>query len=80
MDSAFRIATRMVMLYEGKIIADGPPEEFRKSSNEVVAQFVEGRTDGPILDRTRHNEASPEDEPKSPGRTTKARQPAVAAS
>ena len=31
MDSAFRIATRMVMLYEGKFIADGTPEEFRHS-------------------------------------------------
>jgi hypothetical protein len=69
------------MFYDGKIIADGPPEEFRHSSNEVVAQFVEGRTEGPILDRTRHYEASPDkEEPKSPGKTTKARQPAVAAS
>ena len=55
MNSAFRIATRMVMLYEGKFIADGTPEEFRRSSNEVVAQFVEGRTEGPIFDRTKHH-------------------------
>ncbi len=54
MDSAFRIATRMVMLYEGKFIADGTPEEFRHSPNPVVSQFVEGRTDGPIFDRTKH--------------------------
>ena len=54
MDSAFRIATRMVMLYEGKFIADGPPETFRHSDNPVVAQFVEGRTDGPIFDHTKH--------------------------
>lgn len=77
MDSAFRIATRMVMLYEGKFIADGPPEEFRKSSNEVVAQFVEGRTEGPILDRTRHHE---ETQGQTEGQDkTKARAPAVAA-
>ena len=31
MDSAFRIATRMVMLYDGKFIADGTPAEFRHS-------------------------------------------------
>ena len=55
MNSAFRIATRMVMLYEGEFIADGTPEEFRHSSNEVVAQFVEGRTDGPIFDSTKHH-------------------------
>ena len=52
MDSAFRIATRMVMLYQGKFIADGTPEEFRHSDNGVVAQFVEGRTEGPISDAT----------------------------
>ncbi len=55
MDSAFRIGTRMVMLYEGHLIADGKPEEFRHSSNEVVAQFVEGRTEGPIFDKTKHH-------------------------
>ena len=56
MDSAFRIATRMVMLYEGKFIADGTPEKFRHSSTTpVVAQFVEGRTEGPIFDNTKHH-------------------------
>ncbi len=50
MDSAFRVATRMVMLYGGKFIADGAPKEFRHSSNPVVAQFVAGRTEGPISD------------------------------
>ena len=55
MDSAFRVGTRMVMLYEGEFIEDGTPEQFRHSSNEVVAQFVEGRTDGPIFDSTQHH-------------------------
>ena len=55
MDSAFRIATRMVMLYEGRFIADGAPDTFRHSDNPVVAQFVEGRTDGPISDDTKHH-------------------------
>ena len=59
MDSAFRIATRMVMLYEGKFIADGPPETFRHSANPVVAQFVEGRTEGPISDTTKHHRNDP---------------------
>ena len=30
LDSAFRIATRMAMLYHGKVIADAPPEQFKK--------------------------------------------------
>ena len=48
MDSAFRIATRMAMLYEGRIIADDIPEKFKHSDNEIVAQFVTGSTVGPI--------------------------------
>lgn len=48
MDSAFRIATRMVMLYEGKFVADGPPATFKGSPNPVVAQFVAGKTEGPM--------------------------------
>jgi phospholipid/cholesterol/gamma-HCH transport system ATP-binding protein len=52
MDSAFRIATRMAMLYQGKIIEDGPPEQFKQSTNPVVAQFLSGSTEGPILEGT----------------------------
>jgi len=48
MDSAFRVATRMAMLYKGKIIEEDRPERFRRSEDPVVSQFVEGRTDGPI--------------------------------
>ncbi len=58
MDSAFRIATRMVMLYQGKFIADGTPDEFRHSDNGVVAQFVAGRTEGPISDATKDADAA----------------------
>ena len=50
MDSAFRIATKMAMLYRGKIIDTGTPEEFRKSQDPVVAQFLSGSTEGPILE------------------------------
>jgi phospholipid/cholesterol/gamma-HCH transport system ATP-binding protein len=50
MDSAFRIGTRMAMLYQGKIIEDAPPEQFKQSNNPVVAQFLSGSTEGPILE------------------------------
>ncbi len=50
MDSAFRIGTRMAMLYQGKIIEDGEPEQFRQSTNPVVRQFLSGSTEGPILE------------------------------
>jgi phospholipid/cholesterol/gamma-HCH transport system ATP-binding protein len=50
MESAFRIASRMAMLYQGKIIEDGTPDEFRNSTNPVVHQFVTGTTEGPIME------------------------------
>jgi phospholipid/cholesterol/gamma-HCH transport system ATP-binding protein len=50
MDSAFRIGTRMAMLYQGEVIADATPEQFRKSDHPVVQQFLSGSTDGPILE------------------------------
>ena len=50
MSSAFRIGTRMAMLYHGKIIEDAKPEQFKQSKNPVVAQFLSGSTEGPILE------------------------------
>src|SRR5690349_19274936 len=54
MDSAFRIATRMAMLYQGKIIEEGKPEKLKQSKNPVVSQFLSGSTEGPILDEVNH--------------------------
>lgn len=50
MDSAFRVATKMAMLYQGKIIEAGGPEQLRQSQNPVVTQFLSGSTEGPILE------------------------------
>ncbi|MEW6188446.1 MAG: ATP-binding cassette domain-containing protein [Thermodesulfobacteriota bacterium] len=41
--SVFRIAHNIVMLYEGRIIEGGPPEVFRQSSNKIIQDFLEGR-------------------------------------
>lgn len=46
--SAFRVATRMAMLFHGRIVEEAVPDRFRTSSNPVVEQFIEGRTEGPI--------------------------------
>jgi phospholipid/cholesterol/gamma-HCH transport system ATP-binding protein len=48
MTSAFRIATRMIMLGHGSIVAQGTPGEIRNSSNPEVQQFINGEADGPI--------------------------------
>ena len=50
MESAFRIATRMAMLYRGEIIAEDTPDGFKNSRDPVVAQFISGATEGPILE------------------------------
>jgi phospholipid/cholesterol/gamma-HCH transport system ATP-binding protein len=42
MNSALKVADRLVMLYEGKLIFDGTPDEIRNTKNEVVKRFVLG--------------------------------------
>ena len=48
MASAFRIADRIAMLYEGRVIEIGTKEEIKRSKNGVVRQFIAGNPDGPI--------------------------------
>jgi phospholipid/cholesterol/gamma-HCH transport system ATP-binding protein len=48
MKSAYKIGDRIAMLYQGKIIEVGTPEEIRVSSDPIVQQFIEGRSEGPI--------------------------------
>lgn len=48
MVSAYKIADRIGLLYEGKIIEMGTPDEIRNSSNPIVQQFIHGRAEGPI--------------------------------
>jgi phospholipid/cholesterol/gamma-HCH transport system ATP-binding protein len=48
MINAFRIADRIAMLYQGRIIEVGTPDEIRSSSSPIVRQFIEGRAEGPI--------------------------------
>ncbi len=48
MASARKIANRIAMLYEGKIIWAGPTENIDSSGNLYVEQFINGRAEGPI--------------------------------
>ena len=48
MKVAFKIADRVAMLCNGRIIEEGTPEEFQRSENPVVQQFIEGRAAGPL--------------------------------
>ena len=46
--ATFAIADEIFMLYEGQIIASGPPEAIRGSDDPVVQQFIRGEAEGPI--------------------------------
>jgi phospholipid/cholesterol/gamma-HCH transport system ATP-binding protein len=48
MKSVFSIADRVVMLYDGKVIAQGMVGEMKNSDDPRVKQFVTGNPDGPI--------------------------------
>jgi phospholipid/cholesterol/gamma-HCH transport system ATP-binding protein len=48
MVSAYRIADRIAMLYQGQIIEVGTPGEIKVSANEIVQQFIHGQVEGPI--------------------------------
>lgn len=50
MKSAYKIADRIAMLYQGKIIAEGTPDEIQHSDNPVVHQFINGLAKGPITE------------------------------
>ncbi len=43
MASAYKVADRIAMLYEGRIIASGTPAEIRETTNPYVKQFITGQ-------------------------------------
>ena len=48
MTSAFRIATQMIYLFDGKVLASGTPDEIKNNPNPYLQQFINGHSDGPI--------------------------------
>lgn len=46
--SIFGVADRVVMLYQGQVLLDGPPDVFRASEDPIVHQFVNGLAEGPM--------------------------------
>jgi len=39
---SFKIADQMIMLYDGKVLADDNPEFFKTTSNPIIRQFIDG--------------------------------------
>ena len=54
MNSVFRIADRIAMLHQGRVLAVGTAQEIKNSPNKIVQQFIKGETEGPInfIDKT----------------------------
>lgn len=50
MKVAFKIADRVAMLFGGRIVEQGPPDVFQRSTNPIVQQFIEGRAEGPLTE------------------------------
>ncbi len=44
----YKIADKIAMLHEGRIIEQGSVEEMKANPNPIVRQFLEGRAEGPI--------------------------------
>ncbi|MFA5068904.1 MAG: ABC transporter ATP-binding protein [Candidatus Omnitrophota bacterium] len=50
MVSAYKIASDIAMLYDGRIIQRGSPEEIKNTNDPIVKQFISGASKGPITD------------------------------
>jgi phospholipid/cholesterol/gamma-HCH transport system ATP-binding protein len=48
LEETFRIADKVIVLANGKIAAQGTPEEVRHSTDPLVHQFVHALADGPV--------------------------------
>lgn len=49
MNAAYFIADRITFLYQGKVLMIGTPDEIRNSKNEIIQQFINGQTTGPMV-------------------------------
>ncbi len=48
MRSAYKVADRIAMLYNGRVVEVGAPDAIRASANPIVQQFIQGVASGPI--------------------------------
>jgi phospholipid/cholesterol/gamma-HCH transport system ATP-binding protein len=50
MKSAYKVADRLAMLYQGRIIFEGNPEDIQNTNHAIVHQFINGLAKGPITE------------------------------
>jgi len=45
---ALRTADKIILLYRGRVLAEGTPQEIQASTDPLVQQFITGSPDGPL--------------------------------
>jgi phospholipid/cholesterol/gamma-HCH transport system ATP-binding protein len=50
LSSARAVASRVVLLFRGQVVADAPADRFFDLPHPAVRQFVEGSLHGPLLE------------------------------
>lgn len=50
MNSAYKVADSIAMLYHGQVVAEGTPQEIQGAKHPVVKQFINGEAKGPITE------------------------------
>jgi phospholipid/cholesterol/gamma-HCH transport system ATP-binding protein len=53
MFSAYKIADRIAMLHQGKIVQQGTSEQIKTCTNPIVQQFIQGKAEGPLTGGSR---------------------------
>lgn len=48
MTSSYKVADKIAMLHDGRIIEVGTVEKIQASSNPIIQQFIQGEAEGPI--------------------------------
>ncbi len=49
LESIFSIADRIAFVYQGRIHRCGTQDEFKSTDDPIVRQFIDGRSDGPMV-------------------------------
>jgi phospholipid/cholesterol/gamma-HCH transport system ATP-binding protein len=61
MKSAYKIASRIAMLHEGRVLGVAHPEIIKVSNNPYIRQFVDGLSHGPIKMKLKEFEPEAQD-------------------
>ena len=57
MISAYKVGSRIAMLYDGKIVEEGSPDQIKNTTNPIVKQFITGAAKGPITEGESFNQS-----------------------